>query len=127
MPLTDCGLGGDRGAAALGKYLFPARGGGHFGGYAHTKRRVDALVQFDQPWTWHDMRRSVAAPGLQGLGYSVELIEMILNHASGTFRGVAGAYQQHDYAEQKRAALQAWADHLAGNRGKVIPLRGGRR
>jgi integrase len=106
------------------KYLFPAKyGGGHFAGYAHSKRRIDALVQFEESWTWHDVRRSVAS-GLQELGFSVELIEVILNHTSGVFRGVTGVYARHDYADQKRAALQRWSDHLGGETDNVIPLRG---
>ncbi len=106
------------------KYLFPARyGGGHLGGFAHMKRRVDALVQLDKAWVWHDVRRSTAS-GLQALGFSVALIETILNHASGVFRGVTGTYARHDYAEQKRQALQAWANHLASEESaKVVPLR----
>ena len=109
------------------KYLFPARyGGGHFAGFAHAKLHVDALVQLDKPWSWHDLRRSVAS-GLQALGFGVELIEQIMGHVSGVYRGVVGVYQRHDFAEQKRMALQAWADHLAGSGGEVIPLHGRRR
>ncbi len=52
------------------KFLFPAKsGGGSIGQFAHMKRRVDALVQLDKPWTWHDLRRSVAS-GLQALDFS---------------------------------------------------------
>jgi hypothetical protein len=61
---------------------------------------------------------------LQELGFSVELIEVILNHTSGVFRGVTGVYARHDYADQKRAALQRWSDHLGGETDNVIPLRG---
>jgi hypothetical protein len=40
------------------------------------------------------------------------VIEKILNHRSGTFRGVVGVYQRHSFAEEKRTALAAWASHV---------------
>jgi hypothetical protein len=36
----------------------------------------------------------------------------VLNHASGTRGGIAGVYQRHDWASEKRAALDAWASHV---------------
>ena len=46
------------------------------------------------------------------LGVNLPVIEKILNHVSGSFAGVAGIYQRHDFAGEKRTALQAWADHI---------------
>jgi len=40
--------------------------------------------------------------------------EAVLNHVSGSRGGVAGIYQRHDWAEEKRAALEAWARHAEG-------------
>jgi integrase len=115
----------------INKYLFPARtGSGSVTGYHHYKAKLGAVVQFDPPIRLHDIRRSVAS-GLQRLGVSVELIEQILGHVSGVFRGVVGVYQRHDYGNEKRAALQRWADHIeqivSGEPAKVLPLRGRRR
>jgi hypothetical protein len=36
----------------------------------------------------------------------------VLNHVSGAKGGVAGVYQRHDWASEKRAALDAWATHV---------------
>jgi integrase len=63
------------------------------------------------PWTLHDLRRTVAT-GLQRLGVRLEVTEAILNHISGSRAGIAGVYQRHDWAAEKRAALDAWAAHL---------------
>jgi hypothetical protein len=41
-----------------------------------------------------------------------EVTEAVLNHVSGSRGGVAGIYQRHDWAEEKRAALEAWAKHV---------------
>ena len=56
----------------------------------------------------------------------------MLNHRSGTFRGIVGVYQRHDYLDERRAALQRWADHVeqlvsGEKRETVVPMRGRRR
>jgi len=38
--------------------------------------------------------------------------EAVLNHISGSRGGIAGVYQRHDWASEKRAALDAWAAHV---------------
>jgi integrase len=71
-----------------------------------TKERVGV-----DSWTLHDLRRT-AASGMARLGASLAVIEKVLNHVSGSFAGIVGVYQRHEFAEEKRAALQMWADHV---------------
>lgn len=59
-------------------------------------------------WTFHDLRRT-AATGMARLGIAVRVTEAVLNHVSGTGGGIVAVYQRHDYADEKRAALEAWA------------------
>jgi hypothetical protein len=33
-------------------------------------------------------------------------------HLSGSRAGIAGVYQRHDWAAEKRTALDAWAGHV---------------
>lgn len=87
-------------------------------GYSGAKRRLDkAMAKAAQddmhiaPWRTHDIRRTVAT-GLQRLGIRFEVTEAILNHVSGSRGGVAGVYQRHDWLDEKRAALSAWADRI---------------
>ena len=40
------------------------------------------------------------------------MTEAVLNHISGSRGGIAGVYQRHDWAAEKRAALDAWATHV---------------
>jgi hypothetical protein len=40
------------------------------------------------------------------------VIEKLLNHISGSFAGIVGIYQRHSFADEKRAAMQAWAGHI---------------
>lgn len=64
-------------------------------------------------WRLHDLRRTVAT-GLQKLGVRLEVTEAVLNHISGSKAGIVGIYQRHDWADEKRAALDLWAGHVAG-------------
>jgi hypothetical protein len=76
------------------------------------KRRLDKASGVIG-WTLHDIRRSVAT-GLQRLGVRLEVTEAVLNHVGGSRAGIVGVYQRHEYAEEKRAALERWADHVDG-------------
>ena len=78
-------------------------------------------------WVLHDLRRTVAT-NLQRLGVRLEVTEAVLNHVSGSRAGIVGVYQKHDYAAEKRAALDAWARRLAAIVGgkaedNVVPIR----
>jgi hypothetical protein len=46
------------------------------------------------------------------LGVQPHIIEAVLNHVSGHKGGVAGIYNRARYADDMRAALQGWADHV---------------
>jgi integrase len=96
-------------------------------GYSKGKRRLDALLPADMPpWRLHDLRRS-AASGMARLGVNLPVIEKVLNHASGSFAGIVGVYQKHSFANEKRAALEAWGRHvdslISGKPAKVVRLR----
>ena len=76
--------------------------------YAKNKKRLDALLPPDMSaWWLHDIRRTVAS-GLAKLGINLPVIEKVLNHASGSFAGIVAVYQRHDFADEKRRALDAW-------------------
>ena len=86
------------------------RGSGGFSGWNHPKRSLDAKLRLPE-WVVHDLRRTLAT-GLQRLGVRLEVTEAILNHVGGSRAGVTGIYQRHDWAKEKRAALDAWAAHV---------------
>jgi integrase len=60
-------------------------------------------------WTVHDLRRT-ASTGMAALHVPQDTINRVLNHAKGT---LAGTYNRHDYLDQKRKALEAWAERVA--------------
>jgi len=59
-------------------------------------------------FTVHDLRRT-ARSHLSALGVSPYVAERCLNHA---VKGVESIYNRHDFFEERKAALQAWADVL---------------
>ncbi|WP_445948388.1 tyrosine-type recombinase/integrase [Sphingorhabdus sp.] len=101
--------------------VFSTTGNTSVSGYSRAKNRldkaIDALTEKQDavplaPWRVHDLRRTLAT-GLQRLGVRFEVTEAVLNHVSGSKSGVAGIYQRHDWAQEKAAALDAWAAHVA--------------
>jgi integrase len=81
--------------------------------YSKGKRRLDALLPSDMlAWRLHDLRRSVAS-GMAQIGVSLPVIEKCLNHISGTFSGIVSVYQKHTFADEKRAAFDAWGAFVA--------------
>jgi integrase len=112
-----------------GDFVFTVTGDAPMTNLELPKKRLDAKLHFAKPWVYHDTRRTVAS-GLQKLGTRVEVIEASLNHRSGSFRGIVGTYQRHDFADEKRIALAKWADHIerlaGGSPANVVSLRGAR-
>jgi integrase len=134
-----------------GRDLVFGAGERRFSGWSQAKRRLDAGVarrraeerlgrplgedemseagDAPPPWTLHDLRRTLAT-GMNELGLAPpHVVEAVLNHVGGHKAGVAGVYNRAKYREEKRAALQRWADHVegvvagGGATAEVVPLR----
>jgi integrase len=98
------------------RFVFTMDGHRPINGFGRNKDRLDALLPREMPpWVLHDIRRTVAS-GMARLGISLPVIERVLNHVSGSFAGIVGVYQRHDFANAKREALEAWGEHI----GKLI-------
>jgi integrase len=111
---------------ASSQLVFPGIAGTPFAGWSKAKTALDNAIMAArakaadmggkapaplESWNVHDLRRTVAT-GLQRLGVRLEVTEAVLNHISGSRGGIAGVYQRHDWAAEKRAALDAWASHV---------------
>lgn len=105
--------------ASVAGLIFTTNGKTPLGGFSNGLRRlIEAMAEIAAAekggaveithWTFHDLRRT-AATGMARLGIPVRITEAVLNHVSGTGGGIVGVYQRHDYAPEKRAALEAWA------------------
>jgi hypothetical protein len=68
---------------------------------------------------------------MQQQGVVLQVVEAILGHVAGSRRGVAGVYQRYGYVAEKRAALEAWGEHVMAlvegrETGVVLLMRGTR-
>jgi integrase len=68
-------------------------------------KRLDVDIRRFSP---HDLR-STARSYLAQLGVDIIIAERCLNHSLG---GLVAVYDQHDYMEERRAALEKWAAFL---------------
>jgi integrase len=100
---------------------------------ANEKTKERPLGRFGvAPWSAHDLRRT-ALTGMARLGVAPIVLGHVANHRTTTRAGVSLAvYSQYTYDAEKRAALDLWADHLAGIVGgkraaKVLSMKLGRR
>ncbi|MFZ0601804.1 MAG: integrase arm-type DNA-binding domain-containing protein [Roseiarcus sp.] len=99
--------------------IFSTTGRTAVSGFSRAKDAIDkamadargAEIETPDGWTFHDLRRT-AASGMAGLGIAPHVVEAVLNHKSGTIKGVAAVYNRYSYATEKRAALDAWARRL---------------
>lgn len=99
-------------------FVFTTNGRTPVSGWSRTKRRFDAQMlaigreERGQDaaipnWRLHDLRRT-AASGMARLGQPVHVIEAVLNHKSGSIRGVAAVYNRYTYGLEKQYALREW-------------------
>jgi integrase len=91
-------------------FVFTVTGVTSVSGFVRAKEKLDQLSGV-KDWRVHDLRRTCAT-GLQRLGVRLEVTEACLGHTSGSRAGIVGIYQRHDWADEKRAALDAWARHV---------------
>ena len=111
--------------------------------HSYVKRLLDRAIAAEReaaglppmpPWTFHDFRRSgvtALAEGKcppHGTKFPPHVCDRLLNHVSGTIRGVAAIYQRGEFAEERRLALDAWASHVLregeASVGNVVHLAG---
>jgi integrase len=111
IPLSDTALEILGALLRIGSTLvFTTTGKTPVSGFSRAKTQIDALVTAPD-WRIHDLRRTVAT-NLQKLGIRLEVTEAVLNHVSGSRAGIVGVYQRHSWADEKRAALEAWSRRL---------------
>jgi integrase len=92
-------------------------------GFSHWKSRLDVAmfnIKSDEVgdkaeviphWILHDLRRT-AATGMARLNIPPHVVDRVLNHTSGTIRGVAAVYNRFEYLDERGAALDAWGRYV---------------
>jgi integrase len=124
VPLSSAAIAILKSLPALGRQglVFPALNGSAnpVSGFSKAKARLDKAIAFElankdqimPAWRLHDLRRTAASRMAQ-LGVSPHVIEKVLNHVTGSLKGVAGVYNRYGYDAEKRHALKVWAAHIA--------------
>jgi integrase len=106
-------------------------------GWSRVKRRLDAAMLavareerganvVIPPWRLHDLRRT-AVTGMAELGIRPDVIELVVNHVSGSRGGIAGVYNRSELLPERHEALERWSRHVMGvaapRSGNVVKLR----
>jgi integrase len=84
-------------------------GRGGYSGWSKAKAALENTAKLETLWTLHDLRRTVRT-GMGRLGVAPHIAEAVLNHLPAK---LIRTYDTHDYAKEKKAALDLWASHLA--------------
>ncbi|HEY2384832.1 MAG TPA: tyrosine-type recombinase/integrase [Terriglobia bacterium] len=117
-----------------GDYLWTSTSGAlPINGFSKAKNRIDAetlerrsaagLKDNIADWTMHDLRRT-AATLMAKSGVLPHVLSAILGHlmpaavTSKQAAHITGIYNRHDYLNEKRAALEAWAKSVLSLTGK---------
>jgi integrase len=108
VPLSPAMLAllGDR--PRPGKPVFSTNGQKPYAGQKRLKAILDRESGVSG-WTFHDLRRT-ASTGMAALHVPQDTIDRVLNHAKGA---LAGTYNRYQYLDEKRRALEAWAERVA--------------
>lgn len=110
VPLSDLALSIIKELPQEGPYLFRAkRNVTHISGFSRAKRRLDATMGDTPPFVIHDLRRTVRTR-LSQLRVRYEVAELVIGHGK---KGLARVYDQHEYRDEIREALDLWGRELA--------------
>ena len=92
-----------------GEYLIKTgrTGDKRVNGFSKAKVQMDRMSGITN-WKFHDIRRTVAT-NLSKLGVNRFLLQRIVNHTDSS---VTASYDRYSYLQEKREALQHWADRL---------------
>jgi integrase len=93
------------------EYLFASERDIIFNDWGRQKRKLDRICGVSD-WVIHDTRRYFSST-LASLDVSIETIERLLNHVSGSQTPLAKIYNRYKYYPQMRAALERYEQKLA--------------
>jgi integrase len=125
-------------------FIFPAESGKPVSAFSLAKRRLDGTIVAERDklraaqsgneaapvpgWTFHDFRRA-GVTALAGMGFPPHVCDKLLNHVSGSIRGVAAVYQRAEFMAERKTAMEAWAGYVVAaadgvtGSGNVVELR----
>jgi integrase len=106
-------------------------------GWSASKVKLDARIAATRQgepldWRLHDFRRSLSTALHERFSVPPHVVEATLGHAGGHKGGVAGIYNKALYLDERRRALERWAEHIKAivsrkpGKAKVVHLRRGK-
>jgi integrase len=91
-------------------YVFGQGGATGFNSWGKRRKALDARIGGPRPsWVLHDLRRLASTVMHEKLGVQPHIVERVLAHV-GHQSGTAGVYNKAEYIDDKRRALERWAD-----------------
>jgi integrase len=108
IPLSPAALEILQRRPRTGDFVFGRFDHAGFSGWSQCKARLDLKINI-APWTVHDLRRTWSTIAHERLGVEPHVVEAALGHSR---RGVAGVYNRAAYLEQRRAALNKYAEYI---------------
>jgi integrase len=106
-------------------YVFTTNGKAPVAIGSKIKNNLDVAMMGVPGWRIHDLRRT-AVTGMAELGIRPDVIELCVNHVSGTRGGIAGVYNRSELLPERRAALGRWAAEVqaivSGKLENVLPM-----
>jgi integrase len=122
-----------------GNLIFTTTGTTPVSGWSRAKARLDdamlAIAQSERGsdatipgWRIHDLRRTCIT-GMAELGIRPDVIELAVNHISGSRGGIAGVYNKSELLPERRAALERWSNYIevlvTGEKAKILQFTKG--
>jgi integrase len=107
-----------------GPYVFAARGEAKaLNSFSRCKTMLEAAIASQRrlrrleplelaAFTIHDFRRT-ATSWMAKENVAPHVLNALLNHSPGTIQGVTAIYNRFRYLDERRAALDIWARHVA--------------
>ena len=90
--------------------VFSTTGKKPVSGFSKVKIALDRAAHV-AGWRLHDFRRTGVSV-LAGMGFDPVVADKLLAHQPHALSAVARVYQRHDFARERKSALEAWCDRV---------------
>lgn len=109
------------------KFMFTSDGWRSINNFSRVKDWLDAAIAEEgdpvEDWRFHDFRRTlVSTLAAKPFRYDPVTLDLLLGHQPSQLSPVARIYQKEKHLDVRRAALEAWGEHLSAAPAEVVTL-----